>query len=509
MLQQAQRKEQGRKGTKIILKKPVKNANQEFIRLKAYLLSTFKHLKNVTITFQGYPIGQPPPSVDQLKHTEQYIENGIPKGVIEFQANRLDEGIYWKNMRLGPINPNLLDLLPGPLKQGMNQQEKHYCIFLPAARQNMNRNQLINNKELTSCLQRGILMLSLKSYLKQSARDRKFKDISEDFWGDFRIDFNAASSHLKWFIDVYATGDWTKALDAETYQSENRILESAKAYFIAMANSSTKFTLENIKQASLSKHLSSINEKIKTLLSDHRNYAEILVHLKLDDTGVTLASVRQKFKEHLMQLEWLTPTGAFSNKLTALDPESADSIITQSIEYFCVNNELEDLFELVKQFKQPLLNHIQGIKSQQDDKQIQLTSHPYLARFINETAQEILHRKVEVVFYDDADNRKAFTYRGSNKIYINIRNRDIAFLTKWLDTLGQNSSSKIVLDQPVIDRIVKLLEILCHELTHQEENKDCESTHDETFKKQMNAFLEKLFIRHPGQINCLQIFQAQ
>ena len=95
------------------------------------------------------------------------------------------------------------------------------------------------------------------------------------------------------------------------------------------------------------------------------------------------------------------------------------------------------------------------------------------------------------------------TVQQSSTLKINRSSSEYKSLLAHFKNGGANVKE---LSNSMIKTIVKWLDLLCHEMTHQEETKGS-ITHDKTFRDLLCQKLEKLFITEENQKNCLQVFQ--
>lgn len=515
-IQEASWNSQGAKGTKLILKKATKRAEQEFHYLRSMIYNLCRYEKEIIITFQGVRINGSPLNIDDRTHIENYCVNGINKGCIQFQLSQTENGLFWKDMRIDKNPEVVYSLVPLNMRKAVFG-EKGLCIFLPEAEQNMNRNQIINSNRLIPILQRGALALAIQHYLNECLLNGTLKEISNDFWDDFRVSYDITDPFFLRFVDALQDQNWNQALDDRTDLEEKLLLEAAKHYFTNLTKANVLYFPKNqtieehinaIQQLAISHHLDSLNDKIRELLSNPRNLALVLISVPLIKDGPSLGWIRDALIFEL-DAQDLLRKGKFSDKLLGLDIQQASNAIDGCIERVEEVCQLDSSYDIIlSHFKNAILNHVKEVKRQEDVQLIGVDSSlASLKAFIEATASEILKRSIEIVYYDEADNRHAYTTRGSKIIYLNKKSPILLFLCKWLESRGRYNSPSFDMKKQEVEHLVQLLETLCHELTHQDEETDCDTTHDETFRIFLSKFLERLFIRPQDQKNSLELFR--
>ena len=293
-LQQEPLRPQSGKGTKLIFKKNTKNPSQELLNLKVQFTNTCIQLKDTSITFQNFPLTVSSSTTIDAAHTEIFFENGEEKGPIKFELSGSKEGLYWKDLRLGSLADDYFDLLPSSIKKALENKGRRFCISLPHVEHNMNRNHLLNKSALSETIQRGILWTSLQYYANTCLKDGEMKEVSEDFWNDFRINYNNPNPYSLQLANALQKRDLNLAWPQKCLQEQQQILESCKSYFYALSKDcSLKSPLKSkhlnateaiqcIENTAKEKKLKTLNAHMKEYLSDQRLLAEVMVHLPVN-----------------------------------------------------------------------------------------------------------------------------------------------------------------------------------------------------------------------------------
>lgn len=496
-------------GTKITLRKKSQQPCLDFINLKTTFQNFCRYIKNAKIEFQDILISGYQPKAIAIKHTEILSENGVIIGPLELQVSET-EGIFFHDMRLSAMPETAYHLLPVQIKESITKQSKHFSVSLPKLEQNMNRNLLLNNKNYITILQRGIFAIGLKFYLNECLITGNLPELSEDFWNNFSLNYDTLASNTQKISNAIIHRDWNETLNLQNNQEENLIIESARSFFQSQNTTTKKLSLllydqeyslqqalQLIKNEHSRHNLPTINDLILALTP--RALSELLMHLPLIEDGKSLALIRNNFKLHLSARGFIDSQGIFTSILTNQTKEMAFKALKACFTDTCkILNLNEHYTQIGNHFINSILAYIQGTKNQQIHQTA--VSTPFLHRiggFCQLIAEVIIKHKVEVIFYEAADNRNAYTYRGTNKIWLNIKNPAITHLSRWFDNKTEN--------QLPLKSLIDLLVTLSHEITHQQEDKGC-STHDETFYKLLCKTIEKLFYKSDS-LDYLKVFK--
>lgn len=522
-LQQATSDDNIGKGTTLILKKGVSDPSREIIQMKSEFTNCCQSLKNVEVHFQSYPIAGSSIAQVVSEYSEPWMEEGQDKGEIKFILNKTKEGVYWKDLGLGAIPEDCFSLVPHELEELMQKDRARFCIYLPHLDQNMTRNQSINDSSLTKALQRGVLRGAIYNGINHCLKDPKhFKLLSEDFWNDFRVNYQVSDPDVQHMIKALNSNDWTKLLDTQMMDSKNCLLDKVQEFFKPIEessslslsfNSTSRSSVEmiqGIKAVDRASNLDSLNTFIQETLSNSRSLAQVMIHLPVLPNEPTLATLRQGFVDILKKLNLINSTGEWTENLQNLDLQETLKQINEHVEDLKDDLNLDPVIDGVLQhFVYACAKTIGNIQTQKHlcipmpDK-----SYEKLAAILKAIAKDLLNKEIKIKFYDEADNRNAYTFRGSNTIYINKRSLTVIYLSMLLGKADQNSAGKIEFGVKDIEQIASLMETLCHELTHQDENTGCESTHDQVFRTKLSHKLESLLVKDNLEKNALQILGA-
>jgi Histidine kinase-, DNA gyrase B-, and HSP90-like ATPase len=519
MLQTEVKKETGAQGTTLILKKRIKNTLEGLIKIKAQITATCRYLKNTTVSFQHQPIATPRQQIADVNHNEPIIVHDS----IGVQISNSNEGVYCKDLRIGDCPEEYLALLPQELKEMLTTNGMRFTIFLSHVQQNMNRNHFINHSSLSSTIQRGVLAASIKYCLRKCLKDGELKVLSNDYWVDFRQEIKKQPPFLKRLARALKHQDWNRLVKQKDQTSSQLILKELRTFFTPLEKHSLSFScyqnapnltqlLQAIEHVVQKKNRPSVNKKVKQFLNEPRSLAQVLLHLPLLDKGQSLLNIRSYLKMILGQNSILTSQGTYCKKLTDFDPTFCKQQVAKCIQRVRNDLGLDSSYDVVMaHFFSSILKHISGMRAQHSSPPIKTEqseqSSLRLVKFLKHVAKELLNRDIEVTFYSSSDNANAHTYSGSNMIYINQRSHRFKSFSLLLQSYEQAMPHSAELDDKLVQSLAQWLQILCHELTHQEEKSDCSSTHDETFRDRLCQFLQDLFIRETTQKNWLQIFQ--
>ncbi len=506
-------------GTRLVLKRKVNNPNQELLMLKAHFTNTCIQLKDVSVSFQNYPITIPTSTNSEFTHTETYFEKGVDKGPIQFEITSSKEGLYWKDLRLGSLSEPYFDLLPIWVKIKLEKNKQRFCISLPDVKHNMNRNHLLNKSDLLETIQRGILCLSIQYYLNTCVKEGDIEVLSKDFWNNFRTSYDSPSSFSQQLVRALTQHQWDLAAPQKHQLERQQIYDAFKAYF---SEESTKGSVKisydgkpvNPQEAlsQIQSHVSqqclqALNSHLKGYLCDPRQFAEIVMHLPLKQGAFSLNSLRSSLKQILFDHGIISEGGTLRTDFANLSFDDAYQKLAKSINYLSSKMQLKPMYvPLLEHFLNSILNKFHGMNSQKKMHNLVATSSlDRIASYLKSIARDILHHEISIVYYDKVDSADAYTYKGSNTLYLNKRNPSVIFLSSWLDSIAQDATTMLPFEAESLDKLTRLLVILCHEITHQKENRDCSSTHDETFKKLMNKLIQLLFIRSSSQKQLLRL----
>jgi hypothetical protein len=145
-------------GTLFIFKKEVKNPLIESIQLKSQLMASCKYLTQVNVSLNDKLL----PKAASVSPVASYEEPYLNFGSVRVELGSWDEGIYFKNMKMGRLFPECFDLVPQSLMDIMDKDKIKFAIFLPKAEQVMNRSHFIHQEDMLFLIQKCVLMSSIE-----------------------------------------------------------------------------------------------------------------------------------------------------------------------------------------------------------------------------------------------------------------------------------------------------------------------------------------------------------
>jgi Histidine kinase-, DNA gyrase B-, and HSP90-like ATPase len=509
-IQTEEKNDKGFKGTKLLLKFDAEAPARKLLQMKAEIFTTCRYLKGVNITFQGKSLNQSNHTQAAVTHTETLIENGNLQRNIIVEIGNTNQGIYRKNIRIGDIPINYLELIPRKLKKILTQDGMSITIFLPDVKQNMNRNHLVNSSFLLHTIQRGVMAAAFQ-YIMPQLMKKDLNFISNDCWYDFRGE-NTLSPLSAKVIEAFKNNDWKILIDKEQQISQSQIFKKVEDFFLPFESQKINFPCgkdsvndltKAMKLELLEKELSIKNIELNNFFTNSRSLNEVLTNLPFERHKSSLEEVHKHLKKLLQKNGILNPKGEYCDTLLGLQQETYKKYLTDSLTE--LRKELNlglDYDFLINKFESSILNKILAIKSQHSFTQ-ESEDLPFLAKFIKTIAKECLNKEVHVVFYSKANGTMGCALQDSKTIKINRSSSEYKSLLDQFKNGGINFKE---LTNSMIKNVVKWLDLICHEMTHQEETSGS-ITHDKTFRELLCQKLEKLFITDENKKNCLQLFQ--
>lgn len=504
------------KGTKFLLKMEAKEPTRTLVKIMANVINICHHCEGISITFNDKIISGTAARKPEVSHSENLVENGKFKGTCEIKIGKTDEGLYRDKLRIESISEEYLSLLPTSFAEEMKGEGMRFAIFLPKVKQNMNRNQLINHSSTGVTIQRGVLVAAIKYFNNKCLKGFKTNSIPIDFWYDFRTDYKPPAGFLGNFLDAICHGDWGLLSDRQETEQQDKILNELSQFFATSGMQELSFPygenslnlnqfMDSIRLATLENHLSNKNDSLKKLLGDKRSLTQILLFLPLNKDGMTLNTIHNSFKLRLKEISLINGEGVYSGDILKLPPDDCRTYVRQCAEKICKDLGLDQNFDSVMNlFTSSILERIKSIQEQEKLTLSALVPCPALENFFVEVAKKLLSRDVKVEFYSKPDGKLAYTRRDSTIIYVNQCSNEFQKLNSILESFLRNNSKIEDMNLDCIKTIVDWLKTLCHEITHQKENQDCHTTHDEVFRDQLCELLLKLLVIEGGE-NSLEI----
>lgn len=506
--------EDGEVGTTFYLKSS-KDPYLSLINLEAELASTCKYFKGVSITFQGREI---------CKESNHNVFWKIQAEDISLEIGTGDEGIYCKDVLAGPLTSEYTNILPEPVRNYLIDQNLRIRIFLPHAKQVMNRSHLILDESTLLTAREFIIKLAFTVYVEQWSKiegqtiDGKTIDIknkeekqkenhewqkifSDDCWNKFANfspnppnEIEKLNNYLYYgklnfastILDAkYKLIDYSRKL-FEFYQTDHG-LSTEMNHQLDLLSSALKSERQKAIQEMQKKHL----QKLKDKFSRPDMFVNLISYYPLNEEGLTFMALRQKFKESLCAKNIILESGDYNidlisslklNEVFSMIETIAREIIIsckgvgQNIIIKMVNKTCERCVVLYNQIAIRAKNYSKWHKR-------------VLTDFFKHIAL-IWGRDVKIEYYSASDGKIAFVNDANpNVIFVNKK----VFVKQFAEICHESKKPKLD-DSEFIKLLSTMVETIVHECQHLEDGFGCQQTHDVRFKNNVAKKLSKMFI---------------
>lgn len=489
-------------GTKILLRMEGRSGALERIKLQAELISCCRYMKGIDVTFRGT-------SINSGAHPATFLEEAREE--MTLHIGRGEEGIYYKEMRIGSLPLESLNLLPKDVQKILTDNRLRLRLFLPQTRQVMNRNHLMDESAFSEKVSRLVyaaaLNFTLQQWIESIPSINPFTFLSEDDWRLFDRRTTAPSEKMLTAIDAFRFPSPLQS-DDRPAKIKEKMRQASLELFNALDKGSCRETFEkSLGEVLIFKKDEPYSfDELQKHLADPVVFSRTQLHLPLKKGGASFVDIKSRVKEQLIEEQILLPSGTcdyqYLETLTAGEiheiSEKAFEKAQKSLGAECGKILLE-----MKNNVDKLLQSIKICTVPQKEALEQNWEEETIERFILKLAH-LFDSSISVQYYTKNDEATAYVLRGKPIIYVN-RLKYPQIFSKLEKGAVENGEFSLEL----IQFIARVTETVLHELTHLQENSDCEVTHDAHFRKSLASKIASLFYRQEQcPIPLLELFAA-